>query len=155
MRSKAHTALTAPLVLHHTRIYKRAMKKKSFSMAKCGRNIFWLSGRESNPGQPYSRRTTIYERRRTLQERKNLPWKLLIKPPIPQENSCIIRKEKTLKKLGISAARIAHHIFAAQQQRDSRRKWKLGNQGGGGARHGLRWNSLHRIHPVIRRNVKC
>jgi hypothetical protein len=27
MRRKAHTALTAPLVLHHTRIYKRAMKK--------------------------------------------------------------------------------------------------------------------------------
>ncbi len=27
MRSKAHTALTAPLVLLHTRIYKRAMKK--------------------------------------------------------------------------------------------------------------------------------
>jgi hypothetical protein len=27
MRSKAHTALTAPLVLHHARIYKRAMKK--------------------------------------------------------------------------------------------------------------------------------
>jgi hypothetical protein len=27
MRSKAHTALTAPLVLHHRRIYKRAMKK--------------------------------------------------------------------------------------------------------------------------------
>jgi hypothetical protein len=27
MRSKAHTALTVPLVLHHTRIYKRAMKK--------------------------------------------------------------------------------------------------------------------------------
>ena len=27
MRSKAHTALTAPLVQHHTRIYKRAMKK--------------------------------------------------------------------------------------------------------------------------------
>jgi hypothetical protein len=27
MRSMAHTALTAPLVLHHTRIYKRAMKK--------------------------------------------------------------------------------------------------------------------------------
>jgi hypothetical protein len=27
MRSKARTALTAPLVLHHTRIYKRAMKK--------------------------------------------------------------------------------------------------------------------------------
>jgi hypothetical protein len=30
MRSKAHTALTAPLVLHHTRIYKRAMKKIIF-----------------------------------------------------------------------------------------------------------------------------
>jgi hypothetical protein len=27
MRSKAHSVLTAPLVLHHTRIYKRAMKK--------------------------------------------------------------------------------------------------------------------------------
>jgi hypothetical protein len=27
MRSKAHTALTAPLVLHHTRIYKCAVKK--------------------------------------------------------------------------------------------------------------------------------
>ena len=27
MRSKAHIALTAPLVLHHTRIYKCAMKK--------------------------------------------------------------------------------------------------------------------------------
>jgi hypothetical protein len=27
MRSKAHTALTAPLVLHHTKIYERAMKK--------------------------------------------------------------------------------------------------------------------------------
>jgi hypothetical protein len=27
MRSKAHTALTAPLVLHHSRIYKCAMKK--------------------------------------------------------------------------------------------------------------------------------
>ncbi len=27
MRSTAHTALTAPLVLHHTRIYKCAMKK--------------------------------------------------------------------------------------------------------------------------------
>jgi hypothetical protein len=27
MRGKAHTALTAPLVLHHTRIYKCAMKK--------------------------------------------------------------------------------------------------------------------------------
>jgi hypothetical protein len=27
LRSKAQTALTAPLVLHHTRICKRAMKK--------------------------------------------------------------------------------------------------------------------------------
>ena len=27
MLSKEHTALTAPLVLHHTRIYKCAMKK--------------------------------------------------------------------------------------------------------------------------------
>jgi hypothetical protein len=31
MRSEAHTALTAPLVLHHTRIYKRAMKKFIFN----------------------------------------------------------------------------------------------------------------------------
>jgi hypothetical protein len=31
MRSKAHTALTAPLVLHHTRIYKRDMKKIIFN----------------------------------------------------------------------------------------------------------------------------
>jgi hypothetical protein len=31
MRSKAHTALTAPLVLHHTRIYKCAMKKFCFN----------------------------------------------------------------------------------------------------------------------------
>jgi hypothetical protein len=31
MRSKAHTALTAPLVLHHTRIYKCAMKKFDFN----------------------------------------------------------------------------------------------------------------------------
>jgi hypothetical protein len=30
MRSKAHTALTAPLILHHTRIYKCAMKKIIF-----------------------------------------------------------------------------------------------------------------------------
>jgi hypothetical protein len=30
MRSKAHTALTAPLVLHHTRIYKRDMKQLIF-----------------------------------------------------------------------------------------------------------------------------
>ena len=31
MRSKAHSALTAPLVLHHTRIYKRTMKKIIFN----------------------------------------------------------------------------------------------------------------------------
>jgi hypothetical protein len=31
MRSKAQRALTAPLVLHHTRIYKRAMKKIIFN----------------------------------------------------------------------------------------------------------------------------
>jgi hypothetical protein len=31
MRSKAHTALTAPLVLHHARIYKCAMKKFGFN----------------------------------------------------------------------------------------------------------------------------
>jgi hypothetical protein len=31
MRSKAHSSLTAPLVLHHTRIYKRAMKKIIFN----------------------------------------------------------------------------------------------------------------------------
>jgi hypothetical protein len=31
MSSKAHTALTAPLVLHHTRIYKCAMKKFGFN----------------------------------------------------------------------------------------------------------------------------
>jgi hypothetical protein len=31
MRSKAHSALTAPLVLHHTKIYKRAMKKIIFN----------------------------------------------------------------------------------------------------------------------------
>jgi hypothetical protein len=31
MRSRAHSALTAPLVLHHTRIYKWAMKKLGFN----------------------------------------------------------------------------------------------------------------------------
>jgi hypothetical protein len=31
MRSKAHTALTAPLVLHHTRIHKCAMKEIIFN----------------------------------------------------------------------------------------------------------------------------
>jgi hypothetical protein len=31
MRRKVHSALTAPLVLHHTRIYKCAMKKFGFN----------------------------------------------------------------------------------------------------------------------------
>ncbi len=31
MRSNAHSALTAPLVLHHTRIYKWAMQKFGFN----------------------------------------------------------------------------------------------------------------------------
>jgi hypothetical protein len=31
MRGKAHNALTAPLVLHYTRIYKCAMKKFGFN----------------------------------------------------------------------------------------------------------------------------
>jgi hypothetical protein len=31
MRGKAHSALIAPLVLHHTRIYKCAMKKFGFN----------------------------------------------------------------------------------------------------------------------------
>jgi len=31
MRSKAHSALTAPLVLHHTRIFKCVMKKFGFN----------------------------------------------------------------------------------------------------------------------------
>jgi len=31
MRSKAHSALTAPLVLHHTRIYNCTMKKFGFN----------------------------------------------------------------------------------------------------------------------------
>jgi hypothetical protein len=31
MRSKAHSALTAPLVLYHTRIYKCAVKKIIFN----------------------------------------------------------------------------------------------------------------------------
>jgi hypothetical protein len=32
MHSKAHSALTAPLVLHHTRIYKCDMKKFVFNL---------------------------------------------------------------------------------------------------------------------------
>jgi hypothetical protein len=31
MRRKAHTALTAPLVLHHTKIHKCSMKKFGFN----------------------------------------------------------------------------------------------------------------------------
>jgi hypothetical protein len=31
MRSKAHSAMTAPLVLHHTRIYKCAIKNFGFN----------------------------------------------------------------------------------------------------------------------------
>ncbi len=42
MRSKAHTALTAPLVLHRTKLDKCA-KKSSLSMANCGINFFLLS----------------------------------------------------------------------------------------------------------------
>jgi hypothetical protein len=40
MRSKAHTALTAPLVLHHTRIYKRAMKKIIFNGQMRNKHFF-------------------------------------------------------------------------------------------------------------------
>jgi hypothetical protein len=42
MQSKAHTALTAPLVLHRTRFDKCAMKKFSInlSMANFGINFF-------------------------------------------------------------------------------------------------------------------
>ncbi len=40
MRSKAHSALTAPLVLHHTRIYKRTMRKIIFNGQR--RNKYFL-----------------------------------------------------------------------------------------------------------------
>jgi hypothetical protein len=40
MRSKAHSALTAPLVLHHTRIYKRAMKKIVFNGQRRNKHFF-------------------------------------------------------------------------------------------------------------------
>ncbi len=40
MCSKVHTALTAHLVLHHTRIYN-ALGKSSVSMAKCEMNLFF------------------------------------------------------------------------------------------------------------------
>ncbi len=39
MRSKAHSTLTAPLVLHHTRIYKRAMKKITFNGQRQNKNF--------------------------------------------------------------------------------------------------------------------
>jgi hypothetical protein len=40
MRSKAHSALTATLVLHHTRIYKRAMKKIIFNGQMGNKHFF-------------------------------------------------------------------------------------------------------------------
>jgi hypothetical protein len=40
MRSKAHTTLTAPLVLHHTRIYKGAMKKIIFNGQMRNKHFF-------------------------------------------------------------------------------------------------------------------
>ncbi len=40
MRSKAHTTVTAPLVLYHTRIYKCAMKKFGFN-GQCVMNLFY------------------------------------------------------------------------------------------------------------------
>ncbi len=40
MRSKAHTALTAPLVLHHTRIYKRALKRIIFNGQMRNKHFF-------------------------------------------------------------------------------------------------------------------
>jgi hypothetical protein len=40
MRNKAHTAPTAPLVLHHTRIYKRAMKKIIFNGQMRNKHFF-------------------------------------------------------------------------------------------------------------------
>jgi hypothetical protein len=40
MHSKAHSALTAHLVLHHTRIYKRAMKKIIFNGQMQNKHFF-------------------------------------------------------------------------------------------------------------------
>jgi hypothetical protein len=40
MRRKAHTALTTPLVLHHTRIYNRAMKKIIFNGQMRNKHFF-------------------------------------------------------------------------------------------------------------------
>jgi hypothetical protein len=40
MRSKARTALTAPLVLHHTRIYNRAMIKININCKMWNKQFF-------------------------------------------------------------------------------------------------------------------
>jgi hypothetical protein len=40
MRSKARTPLTVPLVLHHTRIYKRAMKKININCKMWNKHFF-------------------------------------------------------------------------------------------------------------------
>jgi hypothetical protein len=40
MRSKSHTALTAPLVLHFTRIYKQAMKKTIINGQMLNKHFF-------------------------------------------------------------------------------------------------------------------
>jgi hypothetical protein len=40
MRSKAHTALTVPLVLHHTRIYKGVVKKIILNGQMRNKNLF-------------------------------------------------------------------------------------------------------------------
>jgi hypothetical protein len=40
MRSKVHSALTAPLVLHHTWIYKCAMKKIIFNGQRRNKHFF-------------------------------------------------------------------------------------------------------------------
>jgi hypothetical protein len=39
MRSKTHTALTAPLVLHRTRIYKGAMKNIIFNRQRLNKHF--------------------------------------------------------------------------------------------------------------------
>jgi hypothetical protein len=41
MRSKAHTTLTSPLVLHHTRIYKCAMKKININCQMRNKHFFY------------------------------------------------------------------------------------------------------------------
>jgi hypothetical protein len=42
MRSKAHSALTAPLVLYIIQGFTNALWKSSVSMAKCGMNFFFI-----------------------------------------------------------------------------------------------------------------